>query len=108
MAATLEELAQLYQAQQTKITYLHQQLEEMKTDKKKLQDTAKNDNKKSMTPMNALNPGKYEGPRGEIKFRPWVADMKVIAMKYSKKLHDSMSEVQYRKETITKEQVTAA
>ena len=60
-----------------------------------------------MTHAKHFNPRKYANLRGEQAFRPWASDVKIMALRYSKLLHDVMNKTEYMKETIKKERVLA-
>lgn len=94
MAATIERLNALIEDQATKINYLYQQMEEIRAQAVQEVQAADSQNKggaKGLTHAKHFNPGKYSNLRGDQVFLPWAGDVKIMALRYSKVLHDVMN-----------------
>jgi hypothetical protein len=104
MATTADEMNILINDQTQKINYLYQQLEDLKAQlaKDKTKPSAK-----GMTHAKHFNPGKFANLRGEQAFRPWAGDIKIMALRYSKVLHEVINKTEYMKTPVNKDQVLA-
>ena len=91
-AALRGEIAELNK----KVNYLYGRVEAMK-------DQGKRDQGKKMVDLKHLNPEKFEGLRGKVKFRVWTQDIKDLAARYSDILLSGMKSAEYHTEPITKD-----
>jgi hypothetical protein len=107
MATTAEQVNALITDQANKINYLYQQLEELKVQVGQVGKGQSKGAPRSMTHAKHFNPGKYSSLRGDQAFRPWAGDVKIMALRYSKPLHDLMNRTEYQKEPVRKERVQA-
>ena len=118
MATTMDQMNALVQDQTNKINFLYQQLEEVRAAAdaasraaQAANQAAESRNKggaKGMTHAKHFNPGKYSNLRGEQAFRPWAGDVKIMALRYSKILHEAMNRMEYQKTPVRREEVAAA
>jgi hypothetical protein len=107
MATTAEQMNALISDQTAKINYLYQEVEDLKVQAVRDKDRATKGTSKGMTHAKHFNPGKYSNLRGEQAFRPWAGDVKIMALRYSKVLHNAMNKTEYLKETVKKTMATA-